>query len=599
LPFLRRRQEDEPAPATPPASAPTAPEVPTAGEPAATPEPQPQPEPQVESQFQLVEGADEMLDMPLGTLIFRAGLIAPQQLEDALAEGLRTGKRLGEVLLGRGWLSEEDLARLLAGQKGLPYADVERVAVDRELAGSMSYEEARNEMALPLVIEFGSPVVAMCDPDENAMERLRGRTGPDTRFVVAAPSALAHLIDEVLGGAPSTTGLLVAPGAPGQPQEVAPQEAAPEEAAQTEPEPASDYAQAPGTGEEVATPAGEPPITPVVAEGEIDYPTLSGYEPIPQLENISAPEEQLPVEVQTGDYGYYEDPTLLEGNAWQAGEPGPDVPEPETPEPVAAEPEEGAYQEPPEEPTYQEPEPELLEPAPEPPVPEEAEVLETGAEGPTSAGPEEPVQPAEEQGTARPEGDLSVTPAWMRGEVNVISGDLADSGTAPAEGAETEGISASEPSETEPPPIESGASAIELEDAHALETEQLPATGEWEEDVVAEEVEPGEDVGSSEESLGEPSPVAGGVEETEAPEYELVLRLSDGDRVPIGGFFTVEEAQVKATDIVKQFTEAEDGNWPFINGRFLRPETIVSIDIEHHGAGWGGSGSRGRMFTGQ
>jgi hypothetical protein len=34
------------------------------------------------------------------------------------------------------------------------------------------------------------------------------------------------------------------------------------------------------------------------------------------------------------------------------------------------------------------------------------------------------------------------------------------------------------------------------------------------------------------------------------------------------------------------------------SGRFLRPETIVSIDIEQHDAGWGGSGSRGRMFGG-
>src|SRR5665811_384092 len=94
------------------AAPPPAPDAPPPSQPLQAPEIQS--EAPVESQFRPVEGADEMLDMPLGTLIFRAGLIAPQQLEDALAEGLRSGKRLGEVLLSRGWLREDDLSRLLA-----------------------------------------------------------------------------------------------------------------------------------------------------------------------------------------------------------------------------------------------------------------------------------------------------------------------------------------------------------------------------------------------------------------------------------------------------------------------------------------------------
>ena len=67
-----------------------------------------------------------MVDVPLGTLIFRAGLLGEEQLEGALQEGMRTGKRLGEVLLERGWLNERDLGRMLAGQKGLPFVDVNR-----------------------------------------------------------------------------------------------------------------------------------------------------------------------------------------------------------------------------------------------------------------------------------------------------------------------------------------------------------------------------------------------------------------------------------------------------------------------------------------
>src|SRR3954466_1353577 len=160
------------------------------------------------SQFQPVEGYEDMLDMPLGTLIFRAGLIAPQQLEDALAEGLRTGKRLGEVLLSRGWLTELDLGRLLAGQKGLPFLDISTVAIDPTVARRVSIEDCRRLMALPLLEEFGVPIVALADPNEDTMETMRRLLGTHVRFVVAPPSILAQRIEMSAGGAPE------APAAP-------------------------------------------------------------------------------------------------------------------------------------------------------------------------------------------------------------------------------------------------------------------------------------------------------------------------------------------------------------------------------------------------
>ena len=137
-----------------------------------------------------------------GTLIFRAGLIAPQQLEDALAEGLRTGKRLGEVLLSRGWLTELDLGRLLAGQKGLPFLDISTVAIDPNVSRRVPIEDCRRLMALPLLEEFGVPIVALADPNEDTMETMRRLLGTHVRFVVSPPSILAQRIEMAAGGAP-------------------------------------------------------------------------------------------------------------------------------------------------------------------------------------------------------------------------------------------------------------------------------------------------------------------------------------------------------------------------------------------------------------
>ena len=682
MPFHRRKQESEPDTPTPdvppvapePAAAapvlPPPPEVPPPSEPLQMPEAQP--ETSVESQFQPVEGADEMLDMPLGTLIFRAGLIAPQQLEDALAEGLRSGKRLGEVLLSRGWLSEEDLARLLAGQKGLPYADLDKIAIDRELARAMSYDNARSEVALPVVTEFGLPVVAMADPDETAMERLRVQLGPEVRFVVGAPSVLVRLIDEVLGDAP-TPGLVVAPATDYQfaPVEPAPV-AAPVAEPATEPESAPLEPVAVDSGDqEAAAPAPEPStheIRPIIVEGEIEYPTFGEFQPIPETESITKPEEQLPAEVQMGEFGYYDDPSLLEGNAWRAGEAGPPPPA-EPPEestdlsagqygaeqPVeeagqpfeeAAAPIEEAEQpveeagqpfeeaaapiEEAEQPVEEAEQP--FEEAAAPIVEAEQPVEQAWEETPPEVAPEpvasddeepayeQPPEGAEEVADASSgEEDQPLTaPAWMRGEVNVITADVADfidsgASVAPDTPSAPAGESGDVAADESQPVVSEDEAAAEtapiVEDEAEAEAVE-PAPGEpaaaeigsepptW----ASEPAEPAEEV-PAEDADNAPTEPAAAPQEVSAPgskqgAFELVLRLVDGDRIPIGSFDSVDKAQDKAAEVVKQFAETEEGRWPFIGGRFLRPETIVSIDVDQHGSGWGGSNARGRMFSG-
>jgi hypothetical protein len=138
-----------------------------------------------------------MVDVPLGTLIFRAGLLAEEQLEDALQDGMRTGKRLGEVLLERGWLHERDLGRLLAGQKGLPFVEVRASDAEPAALALLPEEKARLQIALPLRHEDGQLVVAVADPsNELVVENLRRALGSEPQFVVAAQGDLIRAINE-------------------------------------------------------------------------------------------------------------------------------------------------------------------------------------------------------------------------------------------------------------------------------------------------------------------------------------------------------------------------------------------------------------------
>jgi hypothetical protein len=142
----------------------------------------------------------ERPDAPLGTLIFRAGLLPAEVIENALEEGVRTGRRLGEILVERGLIKEEDLTRLLAGQKGLPYIGLGERAIDPEAARLLGEEQAKLFCALPIAFEEGSPVVAVADPTNDVLTRnVSDAIGQPASFVVASRTELLEAIERVYG----------------------------------------------------------------------------------------------------------------------------------------------------------------------------------------------------------------------------------------------------------------------------------------------------------------------------------------------------------------------------------------------------------------
>ena len=110
---------------------------------------------------------------------------------------MRTGRRLGEVLIERGLLDERDLGRLLAGQKGLPFVEVTASDAEPAALEKLSEQNARHQVALPLRHEGGQLVVAVADPSNELMlENLRRTLGAAPKLVVAPYAELVEAIGE-------------------------------------------------------------------------------------------------------------------------------------------------------------------------------------------------------------------------------------------------------------------------------------------------------------------------------------------------------------------------------------------------------------------
>jgi hypothetical protein len=69
----------------------------------------------------------------------------------------------------------------------------------------------------------------------------------------------------------------------------------------------------------------------------------------------------------------------------------------------------------------------------------------------------------------------------------------------------------------------------------------------------------------------------------EPPAIETIarvfVRLSNGERVEAGSFDDVAAAKARAEEVVRQVSKSENG-WPFFGGRYIRPEAIVSVDVD-------------------
>ena len=439
----------------------------------------------------------ERPDAPLGTLIFRAGLLPAETIESALEEGVKTGKRLGEILTERGLISEVDLARLLAGQKGLDFVTLREQIVDPSAAGLFTEEQARLFRALPYAFDGELPVVAIADPTDDVLIRnIREALGrEDARFVVTARSELADIAADVY-----SQPLRLRP----EPEPQAEQASEPEPTAVGAPESAYTNGHAPTDAELVLEPvAPEPePVTPEppafqVPLGDAPEPeSLIAAEPVqaPAPEPVPVSELELPV--------HPEGQVLPEPASLVEPEP-PVAQEPAMPaEPVPAV-------------SEATPEPAAFSPSPPAPPAEPAAAPESPTVGPLlESAPDQDPEPVAAEPLPFPQ-------------------------PAPA-----------------PPPVPYPPAAVEPDPEPQAEPEEPRA-------------EPAP-AASFPES---PAPVAPAVP------WRMTIRLSNGERVDAGEFPDEASAKQDAKAIMMQVAAADADDWPYVSGRFLKPDTIVSVDI--------------------
>ena len=129
----------------------------------------------------------------LGDLMVSKGFIDTDQLSEALVESKQTGELVGRVLLRRGWVFEDELARALAEQWKLPYVRLSSVGVDYSVMRLLPRDVGMKFAAVPVRFVGDGVVVAFADPsDPGALAAVREHL-PSIQLAVAEFSDIRML----------------------------------------------------------------------------------------------------------------------------------------------------------------------------------------------------------------------------------------------------------------------------------------------------------------------------------------------------------------------------------------------------------------------
>ncbi|MDG6773940.1 ATPase, T2SS/T4P/T4SS family [Thiomicrorhabdus sp. ZW0627] len=102
----------------------------------------------------------------LGQRLIADGKISPDQLEIALTEQRKTGKKLGEVLFRLGFLTEEAVSEAIGESVGFDSMSLSGIVPDAKAISLISESFARNYLIMPVSLRDNTLKVAMASPDD-------------------------------------------------------------------------------------------------------------------------------------------------------------------------------------------------------------------------------------------------------------------------------------------------------------------------------------------------------------------------------------------------------------------------------------------------
>jgi MSHA biogenesis protein MshE len=144
----------------------------------------------------------------LGDLLIQQRLLSNEQLQLALAEQKRSGRRLGRIFVDSGYVTETGIAQALAHQLKADFIDLQNFQTRPELLKLLPEGPARRYRAIPLDEKNGLLRIGFADPtDLTVYDEVARIVKRDIDLAVVTESQLMPLLDRVYHRTEEISGL--------------------------------------------------------------------------------------------------------------------------------------------------------------------------------------------------------------------------------------------------------------------------------------------------------------------------------------------------------------------------------------------------------
>ncbi|MEW6476244.1 MAG: GspE/PulE family protein [Actinomycetota bacterium] len=130
-----------------------------------------------------------------GELLVRKQLVSRGAIMEALLQQTGSGKRLGNLLVDAGAITDRQLAETLSEQLNIPMADLRNDRPEPDAVDKVPESVARELVAVPLRIRDNSLEVVIADPTPATLKLLREKTRLDIVPFIAPASEVTRVIE--------------------------------------------------------------------------------------------------------------------------------------------------------------------------------------------------------------------------------------------------------------------------------------------------------------------------------------------------------------------------------------------------------------------
>ena len=135
----------------------------------------------------------------LGELLFKAGLVEKQALINAIKTSRSSNKRLGQVLVEQGLITEDILTKVLAKQFGIEYINVDKAPIPPDATKLIPEDLIKKHNILPLGTSNGKLKVIISDPsDLETIDAIRFRLNTEPECYLGNPTKIRSYIENTI-----------------------------------------------------------------------------------------------------------------------------------------------------------------------------------------------------------------------------------------------------------------------------------------------------------------------------------------------------------------------------------------------------------------